>query len=174
MNVQGLPRWAESYYQCVERKLAKPGVEWKFDWNFPHFDDKYSGQCESYMGLDETLADQAPEAPGKVVLENVNGTTVTAEGDSKAGYYVEAGDKNCVVARFSEQAVDHLTINPEGSCEWMHVDRKNTGRSYQLLFQVDPTRLEVETLTSNPASSGIEVREGTVRVGASTVRARTV
>ncbi len=172
MQIQGIPRWAERAYQCVERQLAKPEVSWKFDWNFPHFDDKYSGLCESYMGLDETLADQAREQPGLVVLQNTNGTRVTASGDSKSGYYVEASDKSLVVAKFSGEAVDHVTIDPEGACEWMHVDRKQPKRSFQLIFEVDPSTLEVESLAKPPLNGGLEVRPGAVVVGGSTVRTR--
>ncbi|GMU55585.1 MAG: hypothetical protein AMXMBFR33_47310 [Candidatus Xenobia bacterium] len=172
MTIQGLPDWAKTSYACVERKLVKPEVAWKFDWNFPHFDNKYSSQCESYLGLDETLADQALDQPDFVKLKNQNGTEVTASGDAKSGYYVEAATEKCVVARFSENAVDHFTLSPDGGCEWMHVDRKNTGRSFQLLFQVDPTRLEVESLTSDPRGQGVSERDGAVVVGGTAVRKR--
>lgn len=172
MTIQGLPDWAKTPYACVERKLAKPEVAWKFDLGFAHFDDKFSRQCESYLGLDETIADQALDQSDFVKLKNKNGLDVTASGDSRSGYFVESSSGNCVVARFSENAVDHFTLSPDGSCEWMHVDRKNTGRSFQLLFQVDPTRLEVESLTSDPRGQGVSERDGAVVVGGAAVRKR--
>lgn len=172
MKIQGLPQWAQQPYECFERQLAKPEVGWRFDWNWSHFDDKYSSAFESYLGLDETLADQARDKPGQVELHNKNGTRVTAEGDSKSGYYVEAVAEKVEVARFSDLAVDHVTLTPDGNCEWMHVDRKNQARSFQLLFQVDPSRLEVESLTGPPSTAGVEMRDGAVVVGGSTLRTR--